>query len=114
MATVERLQADLVAPLRAALTGVAAGDTKVKDALLRFDDDSVGAPALFVELILSNPPAEQGTWPVDDRRDLRRKVREKMSEVAPDLELPWFVTFQPEDAEPLALADRGEQVDVDV
>jgi hypothetical protein len=44
----------------------------VEEAFGRYEHDSEGEPALFVDLILSDPV--DGTWPSDDMAELRRTV----------------------------------------
>lgn len=104
MATVERLPDEL--------EDRSAGDTRISRVQIRVGEDSLGEPAMFVILTLSDPPNGLDTWPVDDIWALRRKVRDAIAKVAPDLELPWFVMFEPEHAEDLEAGDVSGQVDV--
>lgn len=107
MATVERIGA--------ALRGrdVAEGQTSVESIEVAPGEDSEGAPALFVIVTLSNPPAGQETWPVDDIWALRRLFRRKILEVDPELEIPWFISFRPADADALDPEDEGDQIETD-
>jgi hypothetical protein len=103
MATVEKLPD--------ALRDRTAGATRVIEARAHVGEDSEGRTALFVTLVLSNPAGD--TWPVDDLWELRRGVQSVIAEVDPDLDLPWFVTFEPENAEQQETDDTREQVDAD-
>ena len=87
MATVEQLPE--------ALRSKSAGATIIKEVRVDFREDSGDRLALFVVLVLTDPP-DQGTWPVDDLWELRRVVRETIAEQAPDLDMPWYVVFEPE------------------
>lgn len=103
MATVEKLPD--------ALRDRTAGTTRVVSARVRLGADSEGCPALFVTLVLSDPPGD--TWPVDDIWELRRSVQTVMSEVDPDIETPWFIVFEPENMEQQESDDMLEQFEVD-
>jgi len=96
------------------LRGERVGSTRVSDVRVKWDQDSAGLLALFIILMLSNPKKGQATWPVDHLWELRRVVRSRVREVAPDLDAPWFVAFEPEEADELDPDDRREQVEVDV
>src|SRR5205814_6579079 len=97
--------------LPAALRDRTAGDTRVVGARATVGEDSEGRSALFITLVLSAPSGD--TWPVEDLWELRRNVRSVIAEVDPDLELPWFIVFEPESAEQLETDDTREQVDAD-
>lgn len=88
MATVERLPP--------ALKDQSAGATIIKDVRVEVREDSSDAPALFIVLVLSDPPSGMDSWPIDDLWELRRKVREAVAESVPGLDMAWFVTFEPE------------------
>jgi hypothetical protein len=103
MATIEKLPD--------ALRDRTAGKTRVIAARTNVGEDSEGRPALFITLVLSDPPGE--TWPVDDLWALRRDVQSIIAEVDPSLELPWFMTFEPENAEQQETDDTHEQVEAD-
>jgi hypothetical protein len=79
------------------------GRTKIKDVKVDFRDDSSEQQALFVVLVLSDPPAGEESWPIDDLWDLRRITRETIADITrrldPDWEMPWFVSFEPENPE---------------
>lgn len=87
------------------------GSTRVVAVRVRRGDDSEGQPALFVELTLTDPPEEPGTWPVDEIWQLRRIVRDAVSALD-GIELPWFVFFEPEHPDELEPSDVGEQLSV--
>lgn len=97
---------DLVSLLR----DKAAGNTHIVGVTVRQGEDSNGDPALFVELMLSNPPRETGTWPVDDIWELRGIVREAVERLEGS-DAPWFIEFEPEQAEEFSDEDTGEQLD---
>lgn len=88
MATVERLPP--------ALKDKSAGATIIKDVRVDVREDSSDRLALFIVLVLSDPPHGLETWPVDDLWALRREVRKAVAEKIPDLEMPWFIVFEPE------------------
>lgn len=100
------------------LEGLKAGETVVKSARAIPREDSSGRPALFVELVLSEPPKGAETWPVDDLWELRRMVRdvkarvEAQAESARD-ELPWYIVFESENYVSLDDEDIDELLDVD-
>jgi hypothetical protein len=100
MATVERLPP--------ALKDKSAGATIIKDVRVEIREDSSDRPALFVVLVLSDPPRGHETWPVDDIWQLRREVRDAIADQLPDLELPWFIVFEPE--HPDLLDEDDEQL----
>lgn len=87
-----------------------AGQTKVKDVKVEFREDSSEEPAVFLILVLSDPPAGAETWPIDDLWELRRITREVISnlkaQLEPNWEMPWFVSFEPENPELLADDDE--------
>jgi hypothetical protein len=104
MATVERLPP--------ALKDKSAGATIIKDVRVEVREDSSDRQALFVVLVLSDPPKRLETWPVDDLWELRREVRKVVAERLPKLDMPWFIVFEPEhpdlldeDDEPLGVED---------
>jgi hypothetical protein len=97
--------------LRKALRDGEVGSTRVVSVHVRRGEDSEGQPALFVELTLTDPPEEAGTWPVDDIWQLRRLVRDAVSGLE-GIDLPWFVFFQPEHPGELEPSDVGEQLSV--
>jgi hypothetical protein len=96
-ATVEQL------PL--ALKGRSAGQTLVRDVRVEMRDDSSDRLALFVVLVLANPPKGLDHWPVEELWELRRIVREAIAEQTPQLDVPWYVVFEPEHPD---LVDDGE------
>lgn len=87
-----------------------AGGTLVRDVKVEFRDDSSDQEALFVILVLSDPPAGADTWPVDDLWELRRLTREAIADITkkldPQWEMPWFVSFEPQNPELLADDDE--------
>lgn len=94
-----------------------AGKTQVRDVRIRFQEDSSGQPALYVVLILANPPRGQSTWPVDDLWALRRAVAaaktDLETELKDEVDLPWFVVFEPENPSALEDEDLRETVTLD-
>lgn len=88
MATVERLPP--------ALKDKSVGATIIKDVRAEIREDSSDRLALFVVLVLSDPPKGLDTWPVDDLWGLRREVRKAVAQRLPELDMPWFVVFEPE------------------
>jgi hypothetical protein len=100
------------------LAGQQAGETQVKDVRVDLREDSSGRPALFIVLVLSEPPKDAETWPVDDLWQLRRIVRdtkarmEAQAESARD-ELPWYIVFESENYVSLDDEDIDELLDVD-
>jgi hypothetical protein len=87
-ATVERLPP--------ALRDQSAGDTIIRDVRVETRGDSSDRLSLFVVLVLTNPPAGLDHWPVDDLWELRRRVRAAIADKLPDLDIPWYVVFEPE------------------
>lgn len=90
------------------------GKTRINGVRVDVREDSSERPALFVVLVLSDPPADAETWPVDDLWGLRRIVRDTMTELEPDLpEMPWYVVFESRDHEVLDAGDTDELLDAD-
>jgi len=79
-----------------AIKDKAAGATLVRDVRVAVAPDSFGDDALFIILVLSDPPAGHDTWPVEDLRELRQFVREYLGSRLTELGMPWFVAFEPE------------------
>jgi hypothetical protein len=73
-----------------------AGATFVRDIRVVRRADSSGQDAIFFVLVLSDPPEGQQSWPVDDLRSLRRLVGEIIESLETEIDLPWFVVFEPE------------------
>jgi hypothetical protein len=101
---------DFESQFRAALVGREVGDTRILGVHAREEEDSDGRPAVFVDLLLTNPPRGRETWPVDDIWTLREIVREAISGLA--VEDPWFIRFAPEEAGELEPEDTKEQIPV--
>jgi hypothetical protein len=98
------------------LTDQYAGDTRITAVRADVREDSSERPALFVSLVLSDPPEGADTWPVDDLWTLRRIVRDVMAEIEAEGELhglPWFVVFESARDELLDWEDIDEQLDAD-
>ncbi len=74
--------------------------TRIRNASLRFEEDSSGREALCIVLTLADPPQGQRTWPPDDIWALRRDVLDIKTRLEDELrepiDLPWFLIFQPE------------------
>jgi hypothetical protein len=85
-----------VEQLPPALRDQTAGNTIVRDVRAEMREDSSDRMALFVVLVLANPPEGLDHWPVDDLWELRRIVRAAIAERVPDLDVPWYVVFEPE------------------
>jgi hypothetical protein len=77
----------------------------LRDVRTEMREDSSDRAALFVVLVLANPPEGLDRWPVDDLWELRRIVRAAIAERLPQLDIPWYVIFEPEHPD---LADGGE------
>lgn len=94
--------------IRPALKDRSAGQTMIRDVRVEAGSDSTGEDAVFIVLVLGDPPDGQETWPVDDLRALRGFVREHIAGQT-EIPIPWFVRFEPEhpdldgDAEQLEL-----------
>lgn len=88
-----------VEQLPPALKHQSAGKTIVRDVRVETREDSSERIALFVVLVLANPPDGMDHWPVDDLWQLRRLVRAEIGERLPNLEIPWYVVFEPEHPE---------------
>jgi hypothetical protein len=84
---------------------------------VRFQEDSSGQLALYLVLILANPPKGQATWPTDDLWALRRAALEAKTRVEAKskdtIDLPWFVVFEPEKPAELEDEDLREIVTLD-
>jgi hypothetical protein len=95
-----------------------AGKTEIRDADMRFEEDSSGEQALYIVLTLANPPKGQQTWPIDDLWALRRDVLTIKTRVEDELnepiDLPWFVVFEPEKPSELENEDLREVINLDV
>jgi hypothetical protein len=101
---------EFASQVHAALVGREAGVTRILGVHTREGQDSDGESAVFVDLLLTNPPGGRETWPVDDIWTLRELVREELSGLA--VEGPWFIRFAPEDAGELEPEDTKEQIPV--
>jgi hypothetical protein len=106
MAVLERIPDEL-----RRLSGQRVGTTEVKSIRAERREDSSGERALFFVLVLSDPPQDQDTWPVDNLWELRARVQGAVAST--DIEEPWFVVFEPEHPEELDSDDLGEQLDAD-
>jgi hypothetical protein len=98
------------------LTDQYAGETTITAVRADVREDSSERPALFVSLVLSDPPKGADTWPVDDLWALRRIVRDVMVEIEAEGELrglPWFVVFESKDHEKLDADDIDELLESD-
>jgi len=78
------------------MTAHPAGDTAVRDVRVEVREDAFGEDALMVILVLSDPPDDQESWPVDDLRALRRRLREVLAPRLDEIGMPWYVMFEPE------------------
>jgi hypothetical protein len=97
-----------------ALTNRTAGRTRIVGVRVRYGEDSDGDPALFVKLMLSDPPAGMDTWPVEDVWELRRAVRDVITGLEPQPNVAWFISFVPESAEELEPDDLAGEVEIDL
>jgi hypothetical protein len=96
-----------------ALRRLQADGTRVVYVRLEQKEDSSGRAALFVVLVLADPPPGRQTWPVDDVIRLKRMVLDEFVEKEPDFDLPWFVEIESEHPDELDPEDAREQIDVD-
>jgi hypothetical protein len=94
-----------------ALRDQRAGTTRVVSARARLGADSEGRTAIFVTLVLADPEGE--TWPVDDLWELRRSVQAVINRVDPELDVPWFMEYEPESTEQLEPEDTQELLDAE-
>ncbi|HEV7942518.1 MAG TPA: hypothetical protein VGP17_06925 [Solirubrobacteraceae bacterium] len=94
-----------VEQLPSALKDKSAGNTIVRGVRPEIREDSSDRLALFVVLVLENPPDDRDHWPVDELWELRHIVRQTIAERMPNLDMPWYVVFEPEHPE---LLDDGE------
>jgi hypothetical protein len=82
----------------------------VLDARVREDANAFDEPAIRVELVLTNP--SEVTRPVGDLRELRRRVRDVMTDYRehrpPDL--PWYISFTSERRREFAPEDTEEPI----
>ncbi len=85
--------------LPAELHGKSAGETFIRDVRVDLREDSDDRTAAFVVLVLSDPPSGMEAWAVEDLWQLRRIVRQAINDELPELELPWYVVFEPENPE---------------
>jgi hypothetical protein len=99
-----------VEQLPPALKDQSAGNTIIRDVRVEMREDSSDRLALFVVLVLANPPDGLDHWPVDDLWELRRIVRTAITERIPNLDVPWYVAFEPEHPD---LGDGGEAQEAD-
>lgn len=95
------------------MKGLRADDTRVVDVRWEERDDSSGRAAVFIVLVLADPPAGRITWPVENVTRLKRAVQDKLVEREPDFDKPWFVELEPEHPEELEPDDAHERIDVD-
>ncbi len=80
--------------LRPAMVPGEPGRTIVRDVRAETHDDSSGNEALFVIVVLEDPPEGHESWAVEDLRSLRNAVRDVVSKQ--DLPHSWYVIFEPE------------------
>jgi hypothetical protein len=96
--------------IRPAMKDQTVGNTPVRDVRVETREDSFGEPAMFVVLVLADPPVGADSWPIDDLRAMKHWVRDFLSKL--EIDIPWFVVFEPEhqdpDHEQLHLGDLGE------
>lgn len=96
------------------LKGLRANDTSVVDVRWDERDDSSGRPAVFIALVLADPPAGQETWPIEDVRRLKRTVRDELFEKDPDFDTPWFIELESEHPDELDAEDARARREVEV
>jgi hypothetical protein len=77
--------------LRDRLVGQRSGVVSVIDVRYEYPINQDNEEYLNVNLVLSDPPADQLTWPIDDVHELIRRGREEVVrlQIAP----PYFVAF---------------------
>lgn len=75
------------------------GRTYVVDVHIEMREDSQGEDALFITLVLDDPPEGYDSWPLEDLHALRDLLREVLARIEAPLEIPWYLSFQPEHPE---------------
>lgn len=90
------------------------GHTIVRDIRVEVQPDAFGEDALFIVLVLSDPPAGHDSWPIDDLQAMRQGLRERIAPHLDELPLPWFVVFEPEHPDLEELEDENGQLGLDV
>jgi hypothetical protein len=83
------------------------GVVRVLDASYTVDRDADEVPAIFLKLVLSDPPEGEETWPLESVLRLRRSVLERVDEQG--LEAPVYVQLTPQTDE----LDDDEELDDD-
>lgn len=81
------------------LSGRQVDSTQVKSVDLTRGRDADGSTALFVRLVLADPPEGTDTWPVDDVQHLRLLVRNAVLQMLHEEQVRWYVSFDSEAAE---------------
>lgn len=97
MATALQLD-DAGAALRTWLRGKRYGPVEVLDVTPSVEPDSDGVPAIFLGVVLSDPPEGSETWPLEHVLSLRRAVLEHAGELG--LDAPVYVKISPETEAP--------------
>lgn len=89
------------------------GQTRVLAARVRPGKDADGDPVLLVRIILSNPANDAETWPTEDIVGIRRAIRDALEQADPGPQLPWVISFEPENAMALDPDDAAGEIHID-
>jgi hypothetical protein len=81
------------------------GPVEVVHATQRVEADADDVPAIFLVLVLNDPPDGSETWPLEDVLSLRRSVLNQARELG--IEAPVYVELSPE-TEPDQEPDQEE------
>ena len=73
------------------------GVLRVLEVIPSFGEDSAGAKALYLSLLLPAPVEGQDTWAVDDILSLHRAFADAVKKA--QLDLPVYLTLRPDDDE---------------
>jgi hypothetical protein len=86
------------------------GTTKiavVRDVRIELREDAYDGRAFEITMVLADPPPGAETWPIEELWTIRRVARDIVANAMREnnIDLPWFVVFEPETIEPLASDD---------
>jgi len=94
--------------------GIVVGKTRVVSVRTSLSQDANGEDVVIVKLVLSDPPAGEETWPIEDLWEIRRMTNSAIREVDPDLKIPWAVSFEPENPGELDPEDTKHEIQIDL